>query len=215
MHAVIFNTGLEQALDLVGTFVFGVSGALLAVRKQFDVVGMLVLAELTALGGGIVRDLILGERPPAAFTNVWYLVVPVLALAVTFFAHRQIERISLAVLVFDAAGLGLFCVSGTAKALAFGLGPVSAVALGLLTAVGGGILRDVLANEVPVVMRADSVLYAVPALLGATVVAVTHGLHVYGPLVAALAAVLTFALRIAALRYNWRMPQAWRSTGKR
>lgn len=215
MHAVIFNTGLEQALDLVGTFVFGVSGALLAVRKQFDVVGMLVLAELTALGGGIIRDLILGQRPPASFTDVWYLVAPVLAVAVTFFAHRQIERISLAVLVFDAAGLGLFCVSGTAKALAFGLGPVPAVVLGLLTAVGGGILRDVLANEVPVVMRADSVLYAVPAALGATIVAVTHGLHVYGPVAAGIAAALTFGLRIAALRYNWRMPQAWRSADKR
>lgn len=215
MHAVIFNAGLEQVLDLVGTFVFGISGALLAVRKQFDIVGMLVLAELTALGGGIARDLILGERPPASFTDVTYLVVPVLAVGLTFFAHALIERISLAVLVFDAAGLGLFCVSGTAKALTFGLGPVPAVALGLLTAVGGGMLRDVLANEVPVVMRADSVLYAVPAALGAIIVAVTHGQHVYGPTVAGIAVALTFALRISALRYNWRMPQAWRSVSKR
>ena len=215
VHGVIFNTGLEEAFDLAGTFVFGVSGALLAVRKQFDVVGMLVLAELTALGGGIVRDLILGEHPPASFTDVWYLVVPVLAVAVTFFGHATIARIQLAVLVFDAAGLGLFCVSGTAKALAFGLGPVPAVALGILTAVGGGMLRDVLANEVPVVMRADSVLYTVPAALGAAVVAVTHGLQVYGPAVAGIAATLAFTLRIVALRYNWRMPQAWRAAGKR
>lgn len=214
MHAVIFNAGLEEGLDLIGTFVFGISGALLAVRKQFDVVGMLVLAELTALGGGIARDLILGATPPASFTDVWYLVVPVVAVAVTFFAHAQITRINLAVLVFDAAGLGLFCVSGTAKALAFGLNPVPAVGLGILTAVGGGMLRDVLANEVPVVMRADSVLYLVPAALGATIVAVTHGLQVYGPAVAGSAAALTFALRIAALRYNWRMPRAWHSAVK-
>lgn len=215
MHGVIFNAGLEEALDLIGTFVFGVSGALLAVRKHFDVVGMLVLAELTALGGGIVRDLILGATPPASFTDGRYLIVPVLAVAVTFFAHVQIARIQLAILVFDAAGLGLFCVSGTAKALSFGLGPVQAVALGLLTAVGGGILRDVLANDVPTVMRADSTLYAVPALLGATLVAMAHGLRIYGPLIAGIAAVLTFALRVVALRYQWRMPQAWRNTSKR
>ena len=214
MHGVIFNVGLEEALDLIGTFVFGVSGALLAVRKHFDVVGMLVLAELTALGGGIVRDLILGATPPASFTDGWYLLVPVLAAAVTFFAHMQIARIQLAMLVFDAAGLGLFCVSGTAKALSFGLGPVQAVALGVLTAVGGGILRDVLANDVPTVMRADSTLYAVPALLGAIIVALAHGMHIYGPLIAGLAAILTFALRVVALRYQWRMPQAWRNADK-
>lgn len=215
MHGVIFNAGLEEALDLIGTFVFGVSGALLAVRKHFDVVGMLVLAELTALGGGIARDLILGTTPPASFTDGWYLIVPLLAVAVTFFAHMQISRIQLAILLFDAAGLGLFCVSGTAKALSFGLGPVQAVALGLLTAVGGGILRDVLANDVPVVMRADSTLYAVPALLGAIIVATAHGLHVYGPLIAGIAVIVTFALRVVALRYHWKMPEAWRNTDKK
>lgn len=215
MHGVIFNAGLEEALDLIGTFVFGVSGALLAVRKHFDVVGMLVLAELTALGGGIVRDLILGTTPPASFTDGWYLIVPLLAVAVTFFAHMQIARIQLAILLFDAAGLGLFCVSGTAKALSFGLGPVQAVALGLLTAVGGGILRDVLANDVPVVMRADSTLYAVPALLGAIIVATAHGLHIYGPLIAGIAVIVTFALRVVALRYHWKMPEAWRNTDKK
>lgn len=215
MHGVIFNAGLEEALDLIGTFVFGVSGALLAVRKHFDVVGMLVLAELTALGGGIARDLILGTTPPASFTDGWYLIVPLLAVAVTFFAHMQIARIQLAILLFDAAGLGLFCVSGTAKALSFGLGPVQAVALGLLTAVGGGILRDVLANDVPVVMRADSTLYAVPALLGSIIVATAHGLHVYGPLIAGIAVIVTFALRVVALRYHWKMPEAWRNTDKK
>lgn len=214
VHVANFDMSPREIMDLTGTFVFAISGALLAVRKHFDVVGMLVLAELTALGGGIIRDLILGATPPASFVDVWYLIVPIVAVAVTFFAHMQITRIALAVQVFDAAGLGLFCVSGTAKALSFGLSPVPAVALGVLTAVGGGILRDVLANDVPTVMRADSVLYAVPAILGATIVAMAQSAHVYGPAIAALAAGLAFALRIAALRYQWKMPQAWRNTDK-
>lgn len=207
MNPVVFNAPLDEALNLIGMFVFATSGALLAVRKNYDVVGMTVLAVITAMGGGILRDLVLGAVPPAAFTDHLSFVVPVVAVAITFFAHNWMNRIQAAVLVFDAAGLGLFSVSGTAKALAYGIGPVEAVALGALTAVGGGILRDVLSNEQPVVFRSDSELYTLPALLGAVIVAVTHHLHAYGPLVAAVAALLVFALRMAALRYHWRAPR--------
>src|SRR5689334_22800964 len=123
-------------LELVGLFTFATSGALLAIQKSFDVVGLLILAMLTALGGGILRDLIIGDVPPAAFTDVRYLIVPVAAAVVTFFAHPLLQRLTFTVLLFDAAGLGLFCVTGTLKALASGLGPVQAVLLGVTTAVG-------------------------------------------------------------------------------
>ena len=206
MHSVVFNATLEQVLTLIGTFVFAISGALLAVRKRYDIVGMTVLAELTATGGGIIRDLVLGAVPPAAFTDRVSFLLPLAAVALTFFAHRQMNHINAAVLVFDAAGLGLFCVVGTAKALAYGMGPVGAIALGAITAVGGGILRDLLANERPAVLRSESELYAVPAVLGSSIVVVITRLHHYGSLTAGLAALLVFVLRVAALRYGWRAP---------
>lgn len=206
MHSVVFNATLEQVLTLIGTFVFAISGALLAVRKRYDIVGMTVLAELTATGGGIIRDLVLGAVPPQAFTDRVSFLLPLGAVALTFFAHRQMNRINAAVLVFDAAGLGLFCVVGTAKALAYGMGPVGAIALGAISAVGGGILRDVLANEQPAVLRSDSELYAVPAVLGAALVVLVTRLHHYGSLTAGLVATLVFALRLAALHYGWRAP---------
>jgi uncharacterized membrane protein YeiH len=212
MDLTLSAASLTQILDIVGIFVFAVSGALLGVRRGFDLIGMVVLAECTALGGGVVRDLIIGATPPAAFIETWYLVTPILAAVLTFFGHQQINRIASAILVFDAGGLGLFCVAGTVKALAYGLGPVQAVALGLTTAVGGGILRDVLANEVPTILRPDSELYATPALVASAMVAIGWVIEGDDPLVAWLAVLVAFALRLAALRYGWRAPRAWRTS---
>lgn len=211
MHPPAVSATLEEALNLVGTFVFALSGALLAVRKQYDIVGMIVLAEITAIGGGVLRDLVLGAVPPAAFTDHVSFLLPIAAAVLTFFTHARMNRIQAAVLVFDAAGLAVFCVTGAAKAVAYGIGPVESVALGALTAVGGGIMRDVLANEQPVVLRADSTLYAVPAVLGAAIVVLVEHLHRYDPAVAALAAALVFALRLGALRYGWHAPHPKRA----
>ncbi|SOD97608.1 trimeric intracellular cation channel family protein [Blastococcus haudaquaticus] len=161
-----------QTIDLIGVFAFGVSGALMAVRRDFDVVGIAILAVVTALGGGIVRDLVLGDTPPPAFTRWEYLVVALAAAAVTAVGHRVFTRLARPLLVFDAAGLGLFCVAGTEKALDHGLAPVAAACLGVTTAVGGGVLRDVIAREVPALVRADSELYALPAVAGALVVGI-------------------------------------------
>ena len=215
MHLVVFNTILEETLNLIGTFVFAVSGALLAVRKNYDIVGMIVLAGITAIGGGVIRDLIIGAIPPAAFTDASYFWIPLLAVALTFFAHAQINRLNAAMLVFDAAGLAVFCISGTAKALNYGLGPVSAAALGMLTAVGGGIMRDVLAQEEPSVLSAKSELYALPAVFGSAIVVVIPHLPIDSSLAAGLTAVLVFALRLLALRFGWRAPRAWHTTDKR
>lgn len=201
------NHGLEQALDLVGVFAFAVSGALLAVEKRFDIVGLVILAETTAIGGGIIRDLVIGASPPAALTHTSYLLVPLGAAVVAFFAHAQLERLQAPVLLFDAAGLGLYAVAGTAKAAAYGLGGVASVGVGVTTAVGGGILRDVLAWETPVVLRSDSVLYAIPAFLAAVLVAATHAAGVYGPPAAAAGVAGCFVLRVLALWRGWRAPR--------
>jgi uncharacterized membrane protein YeiH len=198
---------VQLALDLIGIFAFAVSGALLAAQKRFDVVGVVMLAEITALGGGIARDLVIGAVPPAAFRHAAYLLVPLAAAAFVFFAHPHAERIRTPLLVFDAAGLALFTVAGTAKAASFGLGAVAAVALGVITAVGGGILRDVLAGDVPVVFRQDSVLYTIPAFLAAVVVAAAHAGGFYGPEAATAAVLLAFVLRMLALWRGWLAPK--------
>ncbi|PJE95937.1 hypothetical protein CUT44_19185 [Streptomyces carminius] len=207
-------SSVQHWLDLAGIFVFAVSGALLAVRKDLDIVGMAVLAEATGLGGGLLRDLVIGAVPPAAVTDLGYLLTPLAATVLVFFLHPQVERINRAVMVFDAAGLGLFCVTGTVKAHAHGLGPAAAVAMGLATAAGGGVLRDMLANEVPSLLRRDREVYAVPALVGATAVALLIHTGQLTPVTSGLSATLAFVLRLLALRYNWRAPRAWQPRGR-
>ncbi|GGY87512.1 trimeric intracellular cation channel family protein [Streptomyces poonensis] len=209
MFQSLFSPSVQHAIDLIGIFVFAISGALLAVRKNFDVFGIAVLAEVTALGGGLFRDLIIGAVPPAAFTDLGYFLTPLLAALLVFFLHPEVERLESWVNVFDAAGLGLFCVAGTTKAYEYGLGLTASATLGLATAVGGGVLRDVLANEVPSLLRWDRDLYAVPAMVGATMVAVCIRCDMLNPVTSALAVITAFVLRLLAMRYHWRAPRAW------
>ncbi|MDX3383111.1 trimeric intracellular cation channel family protein [Streptomyces sp. V2] len=205
----IFSPSVQHTLDLAGIFVFALSGALLAVRKNFDVFGIAVLAEVTALGGGLFRDLVIGAVPPAAFTDLGYFLTPLIAALIVVFLHPEVERIQNAVNVFDAAGLGLFCVAGTTKAYDHGLGLTASATLGLATGVGGGVLRDVLANEVPSLLRWDRDLYAVPAMVGATMVVVCIHYEALTPLTSGLAAMTAFVLRLLAMHYHWRAPRAW------
>ncbi|WP_406497630.1 trimeric intracellular cation channel family protein [Streptomyces sp. NBC_00846] len=205
----LFTSSVQHALDIAGIFVFAISGALLAVRKNFDVFGIAVLAEVTALGGGLFRDIIIGAVPPAAFTDLGYFTTPLLAAVLVFFLHPQVERIQVGVNVFDAAGLGLFCVTGTVKAYGYGLGLTASAALGLATAVGGGVLRDVLANEVPSLLRWDRDLYAVPAVVGATVIVLCIRFDVLNAFTSGAAVITAFALRLLSMRYHWRAPRAY------
>ncbi|MCX3062693.1 trimeric intracellular cation channel family protein [Streptomyces beihaiensis] len=205
----LFSPSVQHWLDLAGIFVFAISGALLAVRKNFDVFGMAVLAEITALGGGTFRDLVIGAIPPAAFTDLGYFLTPLAATALVFFLHPQVERIQSAVNVFDAAGLGLFCVAGTTKAYDYGLGLTMSMVMGLATAVGGGVLRDIVANEVPSLVRWDRDLYAVPAVVGAGIVALCIHYEALTGVTTGLAILTAFVLRLLAMRYHWRAPRAW------
>jgi uncharacterized membrane protein YeiH len=199
---------LVTVLEYAGLYVFATSGALLAIQKGFDVVGILILAVLTAVGGGLLRDLIIGDTPPAAFSQTAYLVIPVVAAVVTFFAHPVVQRLSFTVLVFDAAGLGLFSVTGTLKALDFGLGPLQAVLLGITTAVGGGVLRDITARETPALVQVGTDLYAIPAAAGATLVVAADRIGLPVLPVAISAAVFVFAFRLVAMIRHWRAPTA-------
>lgn len=203
---------LERSLDLVGVFFFAVSGGLLAVRKGFELVGVIALSLVTALGGGIIRDVVLGATPPTAFDDVLYLVVPLVAAAIVFVAHAPIgSQFARPVQLFDAAGLGLFAVTGAVKASAFNASAVGAVLIGVISAVGGGVMRDVLANESPHLFHRDSRLYAIPAALGATVIVVAWRNDFYSGGLAIGVAIGVFALRLAAITFGWRAPKPFGS----
>jgi len=197
---------LVLTLDLVGTFVFALSGATAGVRRQLDLFGVLVLSFVAATSGGIVRDLLIGATPPAAFSDWRYLGVSLLAGVLIFFWYPLINRLRNPVLIFDGVGLALFCVVGAQKALVFGLEPVMAALLGMLTGIGGGVARDVLLSNVPAVFRSD--IYAVAALAGATVVVVGDALQWPSTPTALVGAALCFGLRLAAIRYGWHLPTA-------
>jgi uncharacterized membrane protein YeiH len=198
---------LNVILDLGGTFVFALSGAAAGVKHRLDLFGVLVLSFAAANSGGIIRDILIGELPPPAISDWRYIAVSFLAGLITFYRYPVLEKFRSPVLIFDGAGLGLFAVAGTLKALAFNLGPVTAIMLGVLTGVGGGMLRDVLVAEIPIVLRAGP-LYAIAALAGSAVVVVGHLLHVPSSIATVTGALLCFGLRMQAIRRGWRLPVA-------
>lgn len=199
------QTDVLLILDLAGIAVFAISGALTAVEHQLDVFGVFVLAGLTALGGGLLRDTILGATPPKALTDWRYLAVPAVGALLVFFVHPAVSRMARPLLLFDAAGLGLFTAAGTQKALSFGLGALGAIVLGVLTAIGGGMLRDVLVREIPVVLHRE--VYALAAALGAVVVVLGDAADANRFFIALLAAAVTFTFRVIARLRQWSAPR--------
>ena len=191
-------------LDLVGIFVFAVTGALVAVRKNLDIFAALVLAGVTGLGGGFIRDVLIDATPPAALTDWRYLLVPVAAGLLTFAFHPAIGRLERLVTVFDAVGLALFCVTGALKAVEYGLGPVPAALMGMVTAIGGGMMRDVLAGHVPVVFEGN--LYATPDLSGAVVAVLLDRTDLPVLVVAAAGFSTCLVWRLMALVRGWSAP---------
>ena len=197
---------LLLVLDLVGTFVFAISGATAGVMRRLDLFGIVVLSFVTGNVGGITRDILIGSVPPAAISDWRYLAVSLLAGVITFYWYSAVDRLRSPVLVFDAAGLALFAVSGAQKALAFGLNPVMAALLGMLTGVGGGMMRDLLLAEIPTVLRAD--LYATAGLAAAAVVVIGNLLHLPPTATTIIGALLCFGLRLMAIHRGWHLPIA-------
>lgn len=193
------------ALTAIGILAFALSGALMAVRKRMDVIGMFVLASLTAVGGGLARDLLL-DLPPAALRTPWWWLLIIAATAVVFFFHGAVHRLRRAVLVSDAVGLGVFCATSTTTALAQGLGALESVLVGAMGGVAGGVLRDVLAGEIPSVLRRDTQLYVVPAVLGCALVVVVAVAGYDGVWSVVLAAAAIVIVRILALWRGWTAP---------
>jgi uncharacterized membrane protein YeiH len=190
--------------DLAGTFVFAVEGALTAISAGLDPIGVLVLAFLTALGGGLLRDLLIGATPPAAISNWAYSVLVVASATGTWFLHPHLHGLPANLLAFDAAGLSLFAVAGTQKCLDRGLHPVVAIFVGPISAVGGGALRDIVINQTPRVLRED--IYATAALLAAVLIVAGRALRLPARPLMITAGLAAFALRMAAVHYGWRLP---------
>jgi uncharacterized membrane protein YeiH len=197
---------LLLVLDLAGTFVFAISGAMLGVRHKLDIFGVLVLSFAASSAGGITRDLLINSLPPAAISDWRYCTVSIVAGLMIFFWYSPISRLQKPILVFDAAGLALFAVAGSTKALAFQLNPLMAALLGMLTGIGGGIIRDLLVARTPVVFQRD--LYAVAALASAVLVVVGYQLAWPAVPTALGAALVCFALRLVAIWRRWSLPVA-------
>jgi uncharacterized membrane protein YeiH len=200
------STTLLLGIDLFGTFVFALQGASTAVQHELDLLGIMVLAFATALGGGIVRDVLIGAIPPNSIKDWRYPATAFFAAAVVFLGHSAVGRIPYWLLLsLDAAGLGLFAIAGAAKALDFGINPFLAILLGGVTGVGGGTIRDIFLAQVPGVLRAD--IYAAAALLGATVLVLGLQLKLRPAVASILGIVVCFTLRMAAVHQHWNLPK--------
>ena len=197
---------LFTTLDLAGTFAFAISGAVAARGRGLDWFGVMVISFTVACGGGVLRDLCIGAVPPAGWTDWRYLAVSMAAAVMAIAANPLVVRLAHPVILFDSIGLGLFAVTGAQKAMIYGHNAEVAVLLGVATAVGGGVARDVLLNRVPVILQRE--IYASAALVGAgiEVVGERMGWMSSGRTWFALAA--CFALRYLSLRYQWNLPRA-------
>lgn len=192
------------ALDFLGTAVFAVTGALVASRKQMDITGFMLLAVVTGVGGGSLRDTMLGQLPVFWVQSPVYLGICIAVAALVFFLAHIPESRYRALLWLDAAGLAVFCVVGAEKALNAGAGPFIAIAMGVATGTLGGVIRDVLGGEVPLILRKE--IYVTAALAGAAVFVGLGALGLDGPLAACAGFAVCFVIRALALHYGWSLP---------
>jgi len=194
------------AADLAGTVVFAIEGATAAIHAGLDLLGVVVLSFIVALGGGIVRDLLIGASPPSAIRDWRYPALAFIAGLGTFLLHTQVDALpALLLSTLDAAGLALFAVAGAEKALEFGINPLIAILMGAVTGCGGGVIRDMLLVRIPVVLVAN--IYATAALLGAAVVVIGRRLGWPPAIAASVGGVVCFAVRVAAVQFHWQLPK--------
>lgn len=197
---------LLYVLDLVGTAAFAASGAWAGIRRQMDLFGVLVLGVVTAIGGGTLRDLLLGDHPTFGLRDETYLYLSLAVALIIFFWHRKLAFLHHPLLYFDAVGLGTFVVIGTSKALAFNLGFLGSVLMGVMTATAGGVVRDVLSNQVPLILQKE--VYASACLAGGLLLVLWSHTPLPQPFGALLAALSVISLRLLAIHYNWSLPKA-------
>lgn len=193
-------------LDLVGTAAFAASGAWVGARKRMDLFGVLVLGVVTAVGGGTLRDLLLGDIPPFSLKDENYIYIAIVASLVVFASRRRFEAFERPLLYFDAIGLGTFVVIGTTKAVEFQLGWLGAVLMGVMTGTAGGVIRDVLANQVPLILRRE--IYASACVAGGTLLVILEQFGTARPIAVLVSAGAVIVVRLLSIRYNWVLPKS-------
>jgi uncharacterized membrane protein YeiH len=193
------------ALDLLGTVAFAASGALAGVRRGMDLLGVVVLGIVTATGGGVMRDVLLNDTPPFCFKNEIYLYLAVAASVIVFAMPRQFEKMNRAMLLLDALGLGTFLVIGTSKALAFDLGLMGAIIMGVMTATCGGLVRDLLSNQIPLILQRE--IYASACVVGGALFYLLHHTKVDPTVTVTLSALTVIAIRFTAIMKGWQLPR--------
>lgn len=192
-------------IDIVGTFVFAISGALAAGEKRFDLMGVAIIAFVTAVGGGTIRDLLIGAQPVGWMQSYHYLLITLIGVALTFSVHKHLQRFRRSFFLFDAIGLGTFAIAGMEKALSFGVSPVYAILCGMISGCFGGLIRDVLCNDIPLIFRKE--MYALPALVGASIYLGLDTLKVLPEISLPATILIVTSFRILSVRYNWQLPQ--------
>jgi len=197
---------LLYLFDLLGTVAFAISGAVAGVRKNFDLYGIIVLALVTAVGGGTIRDVLVGRIPPFIFTDINYFLISIAAALITFFFHKYVEKKYKLLLIMDAIGLGVFTVIGISVGLQYNIGYFGAVVMGVMTGTFGGMIRDVLQKEVPLVLQKE--IYASACIIGGIVFVVFDILKINNVLNVAISGVAVFLIRFVAIQKNWHLPKA-------
>ena len=193
-----------ELLDVTGTLVFAISGALTAIYKKLDLFGVYCIAFVTALGGGTVRDVMIGRTPVGWMLDIDYIYIITLGFILSIIFNRYLERLRISMLLFDTIGLGVFTLIGLEKGLEFGLSPVVCVILGTITATFGGVIRDILCNEIPVLFRKE--IYATLCIAGGILFFLLQELQVQGEVISLTVAIFIITLRLIAFKYNWSLP---------
>lgn len=196
---------IVTVVDIVGTLVFAISGSLAAGERRFDLMGVAIIAFVTSVGGGTVRDLLIGAQPVGWMKHYHYVVIVLLGVVLTYFFHRKLHYFRRSFFLFDAIGLGTFAIAGMEKALSYNIEPIYAVLCGMISGCFGGVIRDVLCSEVPLIFRKE--MYALPALLGASFYWLLDYLGMIPEVSFPITIVLVTSMRILAVRYDWRLPQ--------
>lgn len=193
-------------LDLIGTAAFAASGAWVGVRKHMDMFGVLVLGIVTAVGGGTLRDLLLGDIPPFSLKDEMYIYIAIAVSLVVFANRNRFKAFEKPLLYFDAIGLGTFVVIGTTKAIEFQLGALGAVLMGVMTGTAGGMMRDLLANQIPLILRRE--IYASACIVGGILLVILETFAVHQSVAALIAAGTVIAVRLLAIHYDWSLPKS-------
>lgn len=191
-------------LDLAGTLVFAISGALIANKKKFDAFGTLVIAFVTAVGGGTLRDMMIGSTPVGWMNDTNYIIMVGLGLVISVLFKKYILKLSRTMFLFDTIGIGLFTILGLQKTLGLGLSPVIAIIMGMVSAVFGGVVRDTLTNEVPLIFRKE--IYATACLLGGVLYLLLDVFYLEESWKIAITVLIIMIIRILAVKRKWSLP---------